>query len=67
MKYLNQLINVTVSHKNSVASVRLKTLKSTLKINSLPTSYLIITKHPNYTKFEVHYIYLLHLNLFHHQ
>lgn len=49
MKHLNQLINVTVSHKNCTASVKLNTLKSTLSLNSLPVSYLIITKQPNYT------------------
>lgn len=59
MKHLKQLINVTVSHKNCMASVKLNTLKSTLSLNSLPNSYLIITKHPNYTKCKVHYIYLL--------
>lgn len=67
MKCLNQLINVTVLHKNCMASVKPSTLKTTLSLNSLPNSYLIITKYSNCTKCKVHYRCLLSLDTFHHQ
>lgn len=59
MKHLNLFINVTVSYKNCMASIKLKILKSTLSLNSVPISYVRITKDPNYTKCKVHYIHLL--------
>lgn len=67
MKCLNQLKNVTVLHKNCMASVKLNTLKTTLSLNSLPNSYLIITKNSSCTKYKVHYRCLLNLEIFHHQ
>lgn len=65
MKCFNQLINVTVLLKNCMASVKPNTLKSTLSLNSLSNSYLIITKHSNCTKCKVHYRCSLSLDTFH--
>lgn len=66
MKHLNQFINVTVLYKNSMASVKLKILKSTLSLNSVPISYLRITKHLNCTKCSPSRIFINIIDLFHH-
>lgn len=45
----------------------LNILKSTLCLNSLTISCVIVTKHPNYRRCKVRYMCLLRVDFFQHQ